>query len=79
MVLESYLRSLAGTVMSHIYMHCLVPVYCLFTAGLFKTRKQTALNRGQTDCISLTHNIDLDLQCFVSHGHEPTITIKVKG
>ena len=35
------------------------------------TRK-TALNRGQTERISMTH--DLDLQFPVSYGHDPTCT-----
>ena len=36
----------------------------LFSTGFVKnvvTRKKTALDRGWTDCISLTHNLDLDL------------------
>ena len=34
------------------------------------TRKPAALDRGQTNRISLTHNLDLDLQSPASHDHE---------
>jgi len=35
-----------------------------------QTRKQTALKRGQTDCISLTHDHDLWPSIPGSHGHD---------
>ena len=33
------------------------------------TIKKTALDRGQTDCVSLTHDLDFDLQSPASYGH----------
>ena len=34
------------------------------------TRKPTALDRGRTDRISLTHDLDLDPQSRASYGHD---------
>jgi len=42
-----------------------------------KNRKKTALDRGWTDHISLTHDHD-DLQSPVSYGHDPTHMQKFK-
>ena len=35
-----------------------------------ETRKQTPLDRGQTDRMSLPHDLDLDLQSPASCGHD---------
>ena len=34
-----------------------------------RTWKQTALDRGRTDCINLTHDLDTDFQTPASYGH----------
>ena len=40
------------------------------TALLGLLLEETALDRGQTDRISLTHDLDLDLQSPASYGHD---------
>jgi len=52
-----------------------VQMQCLYTTGIKITRK-TTLDRGQTDRISLTH--DLYLQSPASYGHD-LLTCKVQG
>ena len=47
-----------------------------------KTRKKTVLDRGRTDRISLTHDLDLDpmtLQSFASYRHGLYSHAKVQG
>ena len=41
--------------------------------------KKTSLDRGRTDRISLTYDLDLDLQAPASYGHDLYAHAKVQG